>query len=134
MVSRFQISIQRKPTSLQEFDWSLRMEDKARQASVVADCQKLPEFKTENFLRMAEICRQGGPKHAGIQKECLSAALRQLTNTIPIQDFQLLARVRSYSRLLQGSICCRAPGLSTLLQQKSLPIERIFLERNNPQT
>lgn len=55
----------------------------------------MPDFKADNFLRMAEMCRVGGLKFAAAQKDCLSAALQILSSKLPMTDFCLIARVRS---------------------------------------
>ena len=77
----------------QDFDWSLRTGDASNQIAILGDCRKLHGFKAESYLRMAGLCRQGGGKHAASQKECLAAALRLLTNNMPIQDFSMVAHV-----------------------------------------
>ena len=85
----------------QEFDWSIRSGDSARQSMVFEDCRKIPDFKSENYLRMADVCRQAGAKHASIQKDCLLAALHILTHDLPIKSPELIASV-SYAAILSS--------------------------------
>ena len=82
----------RVPQSLQEFDLSVRTSDAEAQIAVLQRCQATKGLSPQNYLTMAALCRQSGGGVAS-QQACLKAALRHLSQQMPVTEFELIAQV-----------------------------------------
>ena len=80
-------------TPPQEFDLSVRTSDTEAQIAILQRCQATKGLSSQNYLTMAALCRQSGG-NTGSQQACLKAALRHLSQQVPITEFELIAQVR----------------------------------------
>ena len=70
----------------------MRTSDTEAQLAVLQRCQATMGLSPQNYLTMAALCRQSGGNTAS-QQACLKAALRHLSQQMPVTEFELIAQV-----------------------------------------
>lgn len=77
----------------QVFEVGIRKGDTNKLASALSDCQRDSGVTAEHYVKMAASCRRGGGNYAAIEHDCLSRALKLLTQRFPLAQLDLIAQV-----------------------------------------
>ncbi len=89
---------------------SVRLSDTAAQTAVLQRCQATRGLTAQNYLTMAALCRQSGASAAS-QQACLKAALRHMSQQMPITEFELIAQVSECHASTGRTLTCRMHGI-----------------------